>query len=90
MIKRNQEEKLQALIARQTKLKTDLEGAKKPMLPAIHTPMPDKVEHVMTPRTAQRYALCKTVSTSPKLTVKPLGRITKKRTKKRPGTALVD
>jgi hypothetical protein len=78
---------LEGLLARQVKLEAELEAAKsiKPTcLPSLkQTKGQEKTEAVMTPRTAQRYAVYKAVMNRPKVTVKPLGFVNRKIAQKR-------
>ena len=76
-LQRNHDIKMLALEARRSKLQKEIDEFKHPnalTLPKF-TPTPDNVETVMTARTAQRYSTFKSAMKSPKITVKPLGKI---------------
>ena len=89
MIKQNQELKMRSVQARQVKLTSEIDEWKMnppTALPPMASANPD-LQHqaIMTPRTAQRYAVFKKVSKPPSITIKPLGRVKPRR--KRPHTA---
>ena len=76
-IQRNHDIKMQAMEARRVKLEKEIDEFKHPntmQLPKI-VATPDNVETVMTARTAQRYSTYKSSMKSPKITIKPLGKI---------------
>ena len=76
-IKRKHNILMLALEARRSKLEKEIDFLKHSNslnVPKV-TPTPDNVETVMTPRTVQRYTTYKSATKSPKITVKPLGKI---------------
>jgi hypothetical protein len=79
-IKREQQLKMRALQARQSKLESELADCflNPPVaLPTMASAHPD-LQHqaAMTPRTAQRYSVFKMLTNGPKLSVRPLGKVT--------------
>jgi hypothetical protein len=89
-IKRVQELKMQSLLARQTKLETEIEEltSNPPItLPPVASSLPD-LRHpaAMTPRTAQRYSAFKRIEKGPTISVHPLGSV-RPFSRRRPRTA---
>lgn len=80
-IQRNHDIKMQALEARKTKLESEIEEMKRTQTsaPLKLSPIPENVETVMTARTAQRYSSYKTTKKSPMITIKPLGKIKRRK-----------
>ena len=82
-IKRSQEIKMRALLARQNKLKKELAELQKTSSPPKVSSLLSTDEAPMTPRTAERYTIYKSNISGPKLSVKPLGSVWKKNTKRK-------
>jgi hypothetical protein len=86
VIQQSFDAKMGALVTRQQTLENELGQLKRLEKPTGMQTQPEKVETPMTPRTAKRYSTFKSTSKAPRITVKPLGMI--KRRKKRPDSTL--
>ncbi|KAI5525207.1 hypothetical protein TVAGG3_0262340 [Trichomonas vaginalis G3] len=80
-IQRNHDIKMQALEARKTKLESEMDEMRRTstLTPLKLSPIPENVETVMTARTAQRYSSYKSTKKSPMITIRPLGKIKRRK-----------
>jgi hypothetical protein len=78
-IKRQQDEKVGSVVARQTKLGYEINDwsvSPPTTLPPSAAPIPDLVHQPpMTPRTAKRYSQFKKADTGPQISILPLGKV---------------
>jgi len=87
-IKKVQELRLQPLVARKNTLLSDLKVLNNQIESQTVTKSVDIPHPIMTPRTAQRLSLYKSVSKAPQVTVKPLGNVNPMKKKSRCTTAI--